>query len=121
MESEQGWHHKKKPCNEWYTGDTSMTSTGWVIFQGDLPPQEGAKSMSLLSRSGRPSADITELWAQLQETRGKPLGSTGASGGTGAVQMCSLCQGRKLDHLGLFENRVALNLLVNHHFPNEIL
>ena len=29
--------------------------------------QEGAKSMSLLSRSGRPSADITELWARLQE------------------------------------------------------
>ena len=44
-----------------------MTSPMVGSFKVLVDPQEGAKSMSLLSRSGRPSADITELWAQLQE------------------------------------------------------
>ena len=50
-----------------YVLSGGMGALGMVTAQYLL--EEGAKSMSLLSRSGRPSLDIAELWSQLQECR----------------------------------------------------
>ncbi|CAJ1350508.1 unnamed protein product, partial [Effrenium voratum] len=50
-----------------YVLSGGMGALGMVTAQYLL--EEGAKSMTLLSRSGKPSADITDLWAQLQEAQ----------------------------------------------------
>ncbi|CAJ1440834.1 unnamed protein product, partial [Effrenium voratum] len=49
-----------------YVLSGGMGALGMVTAQYLL--EEGAKSMTLLSRSGKPSADITDLWAQLQDS-----------------------------------------------------
>ena len=49
-----------------YVLSGGMGALGMVTAQYLM--EEGAKSMTLLSRSGRPSADITELWAALQDS-----------------------------------------------------
>ncbi|CAE7460662.1 ppsC, partial [Symbiodinium sp. KB8] len=49
-----------------YVLSGGMGALGMVTAQYLL--EEGAKSMTLLSRSGRPSADITELWKALQDS-----------------------------------------------------